>query len=150
IETYLRVTPIRNANGFSLTVGANYTLNRNKVLSLFDDGETTTLNIGSATGGVIVAEVGQPFPLLKNTRYNRDDQGRVIVDANSGFPSFDGSFPITGPTTPPHILGTDLEVRFKNLRFNTIFEYRTGHFVQNSVTTGFDFSGSGIRTTWFN
>lgn len=150
IETYLRYTPIRNANGLTVTVGANYTLNQNKVLSLFDDGETTTLNIGTATGGVIVAEVGQPFPLLKNTRYLRDDQGRVIVNANSGFPSFDGSFSITGPTTPPHILGTDLEVRFKSLRFNTILEYRTGHFVQNSVTTGFDFSGSGIRTTWFN
>lgn len=148
IESYLRITPIRQANGLSVSLGANYAYNRNEVISLSDESDVMT--IGTATGAVVVAEVGHPFPLMKNTKYLRDDQGRVIVDRYSGFPSFDGSYEIVGTTNPPHILGTDLEVRFKNLRLNAIFEYRTGHYVMNSVSTGFDFAGSGIRTTWFN
>ncbi|MGK6351287.1 SusC/RagA family TonB-linked outer membrane protein [Parapedobacter sp. DT-150] len=149
VETYLRVTPVRNINGFTLTVGANYTHNRNEVLSLSN--QSDVLQIGSSgTAALVVAEVGQPFPLLKTTRYNRDPQGRIIVDPTSGFPSTDGSFDILGTSNPPHILGTDLELRWKGLRFTSLFEYRTGHYFYNGVTTAFDFSGAGIRTTWFN
>ncbi len=148
VETYLRVTPIRNPSGLTVSLGANYAYNRNEVISLSDESDVMT--IGSATGAVVVAEKGQPFPLMKITKYLRDDQGRVIVDRNSGFPSFDGSYEIVGTSNPPHILGTDLEARYKGFRFNAIMEYRTGHYVMNSVSTGFDFAGSGIRTAWFN
>lgn len=148
VETYLRYTPIRRPNGLMVSLGANYAYNRNEVIKLSDESDVMTL--GSATGGIVVAEVGQPYPLLKNTTYRRDDQGRIIVDRYSGFPSYDGSYTVKGTTNPPHILGVDVEVRYKGIRFNAIGEYRTGHYIQNSVTTGFDFSGSGIRTVWYN
>ena len=148
IETFLRVTPIRNINGFTVTVGANYSHNRNEVLSLADD--SPELRLLTSGGGLVTAEVGYPYPLLKTTRYSRDPQGRVIVDPVSGFPSTDGSFQVMGTSNPPHILGTDLEVRWKGFRLTSLFEYRGGHYFYNGVTTAFDFSGAGIRSTWFN
>ncbi len=148
VETYLRVTPVRNLNGLTVTLGANYAHNRNEVLSLSN--ESDELRFLSSGGGLVVAEKGQPFPLLKTTRYARDPQGRIIVDPVSGFPSTDGSFHILGTSNPPHILGTDLEVRWKGFRLTSLFEYRTGHYFYNGVTTAFDFSGAGIRTAWYN
>lgn len=148
VETFFRYTPISNPNGVSLTFGANYALNRNKVISLTD--ESDVFNLGSGGGGLVVAEVGHPFPLMKTTNYRRDPQGRVIVDPVSGFPSYDGSYTIKGTTNPPHILGADFELLFKGFRVSGIFEYRTGHYILNSVATGYDFSGAGIRTVWFN
>ncbi|HMR91288.1 MAG TPA: SusC/RagA family TonB-linked outer membrane protein [Chitinophagaceae bacterium] len=148
VESFFRYTPIQSKTGLSVTIGANYALNRNKVISLTD--ESDVFNIGSGGGGLVVAEVGQPFPLLKTTYYKRDTQGRVIVDPVSGFPSFDGSYTVKGTTNPPHILGVDFEVLYKGLRFSTIFEYRTGHYILNAISTGYDFSGAGIRTTWYN
>lgn len=150
IETYLTYSPWKNYNGLTVTIGGNYSLNRNKVLSLTDDSDELTLPNGSFTGGLIVAKVGHPFPLLKNTTYDRDPQGRVIVDRNTGFPSSGGTQSIVGVTNPPHILGGNLEINYKRLRFYTLFEYRNGHYIFNSVSTGYDFSGSGIRTAWYN
>lgn len=150
LETYLTYSPLKNYNGLTVTIGGNYSINRNKVLALTDDAEELTLPNGTFTGGLIVARVGYPFPLLKNTTYDRDPQGRVIVDKYTGFPSSQGTQSVVGVTNPPHILGGNLEVNYKGLRFYTLFEYRTGHYIFNSVSTGYDFSGSGIRTAWFN
>lgn len=148
LETFLRFTPIQNKNGLSMTIGANYALNRNKVISLAD--EFDVFNLASGGGGLVVAEVGHPFPLLKTTKYRRDPQGRVIVDRVTGFPSYDGSYYIKGTTNPPHIMGVDFELLYKGFRLSTIFEYRTGNYILNAVSTEFDFSGAGIRTVWFN
>lgn len=148
IETYLTYTPVKNLGGLTVTVGGNYSLNRNKVISLTD--ETDQITLGTATGSAVVAKVGEPFPLLNVSTYDRDPQGRVIVDAITGFPSSNGTLSKVGVTNPPHILGGNLEINYKRLRFYTLFEYRGGHYILNSVSTGYDFSGSGIRSVWFN
>ncbi len=148
IESYLRVTPIRNKSGLTVTLGANYAYNKNKVISLSDQSDIFVL--ATATGSRVVAKVGNPFPLIQTTSYNRDDKGRIIVDATSGFPNTDGTFSDLGVSNPPHILGADLEIRYKRFRLTSLFEYRTGNYIMNSVSTAFDFSGSGIRSAWYN
>ena len=152
LETYIRATPIETSFGLSVTVGANYSYNRNKVLSLSDQSDLLVLpnpnvNPGSAR---IVAKVGSPFPMLQVSKYNRTPDGKVIVDANTGFPATDGSFHDVGITTAPHIVGVNAEIKFKGVRVAAVAEYRTGHFIYNAVTVPFDFSGAGIRTTWYN
>jgi hypothetical protein len=105
-------------------------------------------------GGVgnarIVAKVGESFPLLQVTEYTRTEDGRIIVDPVTGFPSTDGTYHDVGTTAPTQIMGLTGEVKYKNWRLAATAEYRTGHYIYNSVTTAFDFSGAGIRNTWFN
>jgi hypothetical protein len=149
LESYLRITPIKTASGFEFTVGGNYTLNRNNVLSLSDQSNQLVIN-SQASSAQILAKVGSPFPLLQTTTYNRDPQGRIIVDAITGYPASNGTFSDIGITTPPHILGFNTLIRYKGIRFSTLFEYRNGHYIFNAVATGYDFSGAGIRTAWYN
>jgi TonB-linked SusC/RagA family outer membrane protein len=148
LETYIRVTPIETSFGLSVSVGANYTYNQNEVISLSD--QSDLLIVGGNGGSRIVAKVGSPFPLIQTTRYDRTPEGKVIVNANTGMPSTNGSFHDEGVASPPDIIGLNTEIRYKGFRLAAVAEYRNGHVIYNAVTTAFDFSGAGIRNTWFN
>lgn len=148
IEMYVRATPIETSYGLTVNVGANYTYNVNEVISL--SAQSDELVLSTFGGSRIIAKVGSPFPLLQTTTYNRTDDGKVIVDALTGFPGSNGTFSDVGITTPPHIVGVNAEVKYKGFRLAAVAEYRTGHYIYNGVTTAFDFSGAGIRNTWFN
>ncbi|RZK65423.1 MAG: TonB-dependent receptor, partial [Pedobacter sp.] len=63
LETSLRVVPVRTASGLEVSVGANYTYNKNKVLSISSD--QNFISIGSFGTSNVVAQVGESFPLLK-------------------------------------------------------------------------------------
>jgi TonB-linked SusC/RagA family outer membrane protein len=149
IETYLSMVPVKTPYGLEISIGGNYTFNKNKVISLSD--QSDQLIIASA-GSVarVIAKVGSPFPLLQATTYNRDPMGRIIVNPITGYPSSNGTFNDIGITNPPHILGLYGTVKFKGLRLSTLCEYRNGHYIFNSIATGYDFSGAGIRTAWYN
>lgn len=149
IETYLQATPIETSNGLSVMFRATYTLNRNEVISLSDQSDIMVLG-SSGNNSRVVALVGKPFPYLQVTKYNRTDEGKVIVNANTGFPSTNGVFYNVGTTSPPHILGLTSEVKYKGFRLAATAEYRNGHYIYNAISTSFDFSGAGIRSTWFN
>jgi TonB-linked SusC/RagA family outer membrane protein len=148
LETSLRVVPYRNeVNGLEISVGGNYTYNQNKVLSITGDGGQLGL-AGTTTLGVYAVE-GEAFPLLKGTDYARDDQGRIIVDRITGFPNVSTGQIILGNTEPKHRVGLDASVVFKGFRLAGLFEYRGG-FITSQNSGSFDFSGAGIRSTYFN
>lgn len=149
LESYFNITPIKTPNGFSVSLAANYTFNRNKVISLSKQSDQMTLSSDGNTARII-AKVGSPFPLLQTTRYTRDPENRIIVDPITGYPSTNGTFHDVGITNPPHILGLTGTIKFKKLKLNLLFEYRNGHFIYNAISTGYDFSGAGIRTAWYN
>lgn len=147
IETAVRVTPVRTASGLEVSIGANYTYNANKVLSISTD--QSFIALGSFGTSQIVAEVGQPFPLLKGTTYQKDNQGRIIVDRLTGMPSVTTAVSTLGITEPKTRLGLDASVSYKGFRFATVWEYRTGNVMYFGAGS-YDFSGAGIRTTFFN
>lgn len=147
-ETSLRLVPVRTASGLEVTVGANYTYNRNEVLSISAD--QNFISLGTFGTANIVAQVGESFPLLKGTTYNKDAQGRVIVNKTTGLPSATTTTSALGITEPRHRLGLDLSAEYKGFRLATVFEYRAGNIIYTGASTGFDFSGAGIRTTYFN
>jgi TonB-linked SusC/RagA family outer membrane protein len=149
LESYFQFTPISTSSGLAITLRANYTIAKNKVLSLSDDSDLMILP-GAEAEARVVAKVGQPFPFLQVTKYNRTPEGKIIVDDMTGFPATDGSFHDVGTTAPPHFFGLSAEVKYKRFRLNATADYRNGHYIYNSISTAFDFSGAGIRTTWFN
>lgn len=148
IETSLRLVPVRTSYGLEVSVGGNYTYNKNKVLSISTD--QSSISLGTFGQANLVAQVGDAFPLLKGRTYNKDSQGRIIVDRVTGMPSATTITSALGITEPRHRLGLDLAVEYKGIRLATVFEYRTGNIIYTGASTGFDFSGAGIRTTYFN
>lgn len=147
IETSIFVTPLRTASGWTLTLGANYTHVVNKVVSISSDIE----KLGLSTGGnaQVYAIKGQAFPLLLGSDYNRDPQGRVIVDPTTGYPSVNPVQVTLGNTQPKDRLGVNVELRYKSFRFAALAEYRGGYVIFNS-SNSFDFSGAGLRTVYYD
>jgi TonB-linked SusC/RagA family outer membrane protein len=152
LEAYIRATPIETSFGLSVMVGATYTYNENKVIALSNQSDQLVLS--TFGGSRVIAQVGAPFPLLQYTDYDRidntDRNSPIIVNNVTGLPTSNGAFYDVGITTPPHIVGLNAEVNYKGFRLAAVAEYRNGHYIYNGVTTAFDFSGAGIRNTWFN
>lgn len=147
IETALSVIPFRTSTGWQLTLGANYTHVTNKVVSISNDVEKLQLNTGG--NAQVYAIKGQPFPVLLGSDYNRDPQGRVIVDPITGYPSVNPVQVNLGNTQPKDRLGVNLELRYKTVRLSALAEYRGGYVIFNN-TGSFDFSGAGLRTVYYN
>jgi outer membrane receptor protein involved in Fe transport len=145
VETSLRLNPVRTRD-WDLHVGGNYTHNKNFLKSLHPDAK----RIGVNGSSVIFAEEGYEVNQIFVADYARDDKGRVIVDANTGYPSLGDSRRV-GNTTPKHRLGVDLNLRFRNFTLSSLFEYRGGYYFA-SIDQGalMDFVGSSARTAYYN
>lgn len=147
IEALLHYTALRRRD-WTVTVGGNYTYNDNKVISISDDIPRLALSTGG--NAQVYAIPTYFFPVLVGTDYQRDDQGRVIVDRLTGYPVGVTDGNILGNTNPKHRLGLDLEVKYKNFRLWALAEYRGGYYFYNNQGSTMDFSGSSIRTVEFN
>ncbi|MBN7817265.1 SusC/RagA family TonB-linked outer membrane protein [Algoriphagus pacificus] len=147
VETNLNLILFQR-NNTQINVGANYTFNDNWVVSISDDLPSLQLSTGGQAQ--VYAVEGQPFPLLQGTTYKKDDQGRIIVDANTGYPSAAEGQVILGNTVPKHRLGITGELIYKGFRLYALAEYRGDYKILYNGGGSFDFSGSGITTTYFN
>ncbi|MFI2741952.1 SusC/RagA family TonB-linked outer membrane protein [Zhouia sp. PK063] len=147
LEAALHVTPIDNGD-WTLTVGGNFTYNENKVAEISDD--QSVVELGGYSNLKIQAREGMAFPVLYGTDYERDDQGRVIVDPVTGYPTVDEEFKVLGNTQPKTRVGLDFEVRYKNLRLSSVFEYRGGYQIYSGAGSTLDFSGSSARSAQYN
>lgn len=146
IETSLRVTPVQTKD-WEVSIGANYTHNKNFLKSLHPD----TKRIGVNGSSVIYAEEGYAVNQIIVADYARDDQGRVIVDKNTGYPSLATETARLGNTSPKHRLGLDLRVKWKDFTISSLFEYRGGYYVASIAQGGeVDFSGSSARSAYYN
>lgn len=147
IETMLNVTAFAR-NNFQINIGANYTFNDNYVVEIGQG--LDRIQIGSNGTGSIWAIEGEPYPLLRGNVYNRDDQGRIIVDATTGYPSVSDAQVTLGNTQPRHRFGINTEILYKGFRLYALAEYRGGYNIMYNGGGSFDFSGSGITTAYFN
>ncbi|MGE6221461.1 SusC/RagA family TonB-linked outer membrane protein [Nubsella zeaxanthinifaciens] len=149
IETTLNVVAYRSGEdrGLEISVGGNYAYYDNKVLAISNDLKSLALSTGG-TAQVYAVE-GLPFPVLQGTGFNRDNQGRVIVNERTGYPSATQTNILFGNTSPKHVLGLNLTAQYKGFRLGAVAQYKGGYVAQMS-TGSLDFSGSGIRTVYFD
>ncbi|MCF3111861.1 SusC/RagA family TonB-linked outer membrane protein [Niabella sp. CC-SYL272] len=150
VEASLSVTPIQKED-LTVTVGANYTYNNNKVvdLGLGDLKLFRMLFFGDGTG--VYAATGKAFPALYATDYLRDSaSGKVIVDAVTGYPTLNPNIKYAGNTQPLHRLGLNLDANFKGFSLRTLFEYRGGYVMYNGLGATLDFSGAGVNTVMYD
>jgi outer membrane receptor protein involved in Fe transport len=138
IETDLRLTPLFNFGELAWNMTISYTYTSSKVLSIMEG--LTELPIQD----VSFAVVGEQFPAIKITDFLRDSQGRIVVDASSGYPVRDPATKIVGHGNPNHILGIVNTLTWKSLSLNAVADYRSGNVIMNAVGDALDFTG----TSW--
>jgi hypothetical protein len=125
IETQVKLTPLVKLGDVRFDFTANYSYNNSEVSSIYND--LKELSIGGYVMAANMAVVGQPAFVFNVTDYKRDDLGRVIVDAATGFPQIDEVNKKVGRTLPTHILGLSPNISWKGLSVSATFEYKGGH-----------------------
>lgn len=141
IELDLRLTPLVKLGKVNIDFKANYTYQDNKVTKIIEGVD----QLGIGNGNYVI--VGKPAYTFQLTDYVRDDQGRVIVDATTGYPTVDPVIKPFGRTQPKHLLGLNLSVNWKNLTFSAVADYRGGaQIYTGNLGTGMDFSGISYRS----
>jgi len=135
IELDLRINRLIATKDFRWDVSGNFSYNDNKLLSL----GYGVSEIG--VGGNSYAVIGRAYPALKMQDWTRDPQGRIIVNANTGYPSIDPAFKYFGTTNPPYKIGLTTTFTYKGFALNAVADGRFGAVIFNSAGSSLDFTG---------
>jgi TonB-linked SusC/RagA family outer membrane protein len=145
IESALHITPIRTTD-WNLRVGGNFTYNVNKLAYITD----LINRIGVNGSGTIYGVAGYAYPSIIGLDYQRDPQGRVVVNPLTGNPLVNTTSQVLGNVQPKARLGLDFTARYKNFTLSALFEYRGGYVIYSPEGGTFDFSGSSARSAYYN
>ncbi len=126
VEALLSTTPILT-NDFRWDLNFNFANNDNEVVALSEGVETFQLGT-SRYGGpgtvVITADVGEPFGSIKGSTYLRDDQGRIVYDADGL--AVQGPREILGNAVPDWLGGISTTFRYKRLTLSSLVDMQFG------------------------
>lgn len=148
IEAKLSLTPIKTED-WDLTISGNYAYYDNAVDELSEDITQLALGVyGGTVGSYAIA--GQQFPVLMGSTHKRDNQGRIIVDRITGYPSATPELSILGQANAKNIFGVSANIAYKNWSLYGSAEYRGGNVIYNNGGSTFDFSGAGINSAAYN
>jgi TonB-linked SusC/RagA family outer membrane protein len=146
-ELDLGVTPVKTAN-FKWDMRFSYSTYKTKITSLGDG--VTSINLQQPFAQVgIFAEVGEDFPLIKGTTFQRDGNGNIIVGAN-GAPLRNSAFTRLGKATPDYIVGFTNNFEYKNLKLTLVADFRTGASVWSEAKNLMFFTGGDLDTAGFD
>jgi TonB-linked SusC/RagA family outer membrane protein len=141
LELDLKLTPLVKLGDVSIDFKVNYTLQSNEVTKIIEGVD----ELGIGNGNYVI--VGSPAYTFKLTDYVRDDQGRVVVNAQTGLPTVDPVIKAFGQTQPKHLLGLNLNVNWKDFSFSAVADYRGGaQIYTGNLGTAMDFSGISKRS----
>ncbi|MGV3530635.1 MAG: SusC/RagA family TonB-linked outer membrane protein [Flavisolibacter sp.] len=140
LEFDLRLTPLIKAGDFNFNFRGNFSLMDSKVNSVYQGLD----EIGIGNGNYAI--VGYPAFMFKLTDYKRDDQGRIIVDSKTGYPSLDPNLKMFGQTLPKYMLGLNPSLSWKGLTLAATADYKGGHQVYHAIGVDMDFTGNSYRS----
>lgn len=119
-------------NGLVWNLGGNLTRQWNKVTELSED--VDFLNLGGIQQGVYIAALyGQPVGQIMGTAFDRDEQGRIIIDALN-LPRIkttaDGAIDtenVIGNAYPDWLLGFNTSLSYKRFNLGIQIDSKLGH-----------------------
>ncbi|NUY81847.1 SusC/RagA family TonB-linked outer membrane protein [Flavobacterium sp. MAH-1] len=146
-EIDLGFTPIaaKDFNNLGLTWTNRFSYSR--AITVVDEVSAQADEVGLqnfASAGLDVgtfAVKGEEFPLIKGIGYERDDQGRIIIDPATGNPIKTTEYINLGKSTPDYILTYNTSVQFKGFQLSATMDYRTGHQFYSSTKQWLSWSG---------
>lgn len=115
----------------SVNLGLNASRSWSNVENLND--EVDILTLGGAGGVSIAAKPGEPVGIIMGSAFERDDQGRLVIDEEN-LPKIktteDGAIDyeqIIGNAYPEWLLGVNGSVKYKNFFLNFQIDSKLGH-----------------------
>jgi len=133
---------------FSWDLSVNYSHNETIVKSIKEGLDEIALRTTGQWG--IYAVKGEAFPQIKANTYQRDPQGRIIIDPSSGVPLENAELSSLGKTMPDYILGLNTALKFKGFALSTTIDYRTGHVFYAQGSDAMEFTGRSLESVSAN
>ncbi len=134
VEVLFSTTPYRTGD-WRWDFDLNLSRNRNEVVELVEGQTSLTLSESRHRGNFVTAEVGEAYGTIKGRKYLRqhvpdggsdcDATGPIVHDAD-GLPMRTADLCVVGNGTPDFIGGIGNSLRWRNLRFNMLFDMRFG------------------------
>lgn len=121
-ELLLYGSPVRTDGGFEWIITANFTKNKNEVVSIHPDVERLLIVDHFVD---VILEEGQDYGVLFGTAYEKDENGNTVVAAD-GRAIRAAEAQVIGSTQPDFILGLDNTFRYKNWSFSFLIDWKEG------------------------
>lgn len=147
LELDLKLTPLVNIGKAKVDFKINAMMNDSKITSIYEGLDEIFVG-GFSTFAGNFAIKGQPAFVWKLTDYERDDQGRVIVDDASGYPTKDPNLKVFGRTMPKWILGLNPSATWKGLTLSILAEYKGGHYAYHDIGADMAWTGTSAATAY--
>lgn len=124
VEILLGGTPVKTAD-FSWNISANWSRNRNEVISLTDG--IDNLQLASLQGGVSInASPGEPYGAIRGTDYIYDDNGQKVVNASGYYQTTSSNNNIIGNIQPEWNAGITNSFKYKNFSMSFLIDIQEG------------------------
>lgn len=142
VELSVYAEPLRIQN-FSWNTTLNYAYNKNKVLSLTES--VPQLNLFETSSVNIVARPGEPYGQIMGTKYRRDDDGSISLDAN-GRPMPTNELHVIGNAYHTTMLGWINQFKYKNWSATFVLDGKFGGEIYSN-TEASAFANGKHKTT---
>ena len=143
IEVELGASVIERGD-FNWYISGNYAANRNEVVSMSG---VEQIYLG---GFISYAVVGEQLGALFGAKWERGDDGQLVLDAN-GFPQQAAEPGVIGDPNPDYTIGLTNTFSFKKFRLNVLLESVQGVDIWNGTKGALTYFGrsalTGVTTT---
>ena len=142
VEVDLSLNPLIRISDFRFDLGLNFSYQQSKVIDVKGgSADLDNISFGTTSLGGIYAVKGKSYPEILTTDFNRDVNGKVIVDPGSGLPSFNPNLVDAGNANYKYFFGTTPSLSYKHFTLRMVFDYRTGAKILNEAGNAMDFAG---------
>ena len=125
IELALTLVPIRMANGFEWSITSAFTRLRSNVVDAGPANEIFLGGTGLSALGTI-HRVGNPFGMIYGTVNARSDDGKLLINPNSGLPFKLPQSQLLGNPAPNFTLGITNNFAWRGFNLSALIDYRQG------------------------
>lgn len=150
-ELSLTLRPIYGlVDGLDFELFGTYSKNDNLVKTISDEVDELTVG-GPFTPGVsVVAREGMPFGTFKALAPKTNDEGKVLVDPNTGYPLYTDEEVYLGSYQPDYLASFGANLGFKGFGFNILFDVKQGGSFVSQTKFFTEFNGTSVHTVEFN
>ncbi|PRY91872.1 TonB-linked SusC/RagA family outer membrane protein [Marinilabilia salmonicolor] len=125
VEISFNTRPIEMKD-FSWDVNLNFAKNSNIVRELVDDMDMIELEKAAWLDVQVAAKVGENFGSIVGPDFQRNENGEVLIDPNTGLPQYDKSNHVLGNASWDWTGGLGTTLTYKNLSLWALFDVKVG------------------------
>ncbi len=145
VEIVLDARPVQTRSGFIWDMTVNWSLNRNKVVSIMDD--VSSLQLGSWGSVTINAEEGKPYGVIRGTDHSYDEDGYAMIGLDGRPISKDDQY--LGDVQAKFTGSLSNTFRYKGFDMSFLIDFKCGGMLFSaSDYTGVD-QGNSLRSLEF-